>query len=115
MSSLYSYFSLCFRYEKRCKLSTGKDNNTILLDIARSESIGPVTMCRALLKVKFNNLGKDNIAKMLRSPHTIDDPQLAANVAQCICSDSQNGPLIDHRRRVVGEEYETKVSGKKEQ
>lgn len=49
------------------------------------------------------------LSKLMRYPHLIEEPLLSANVAQCLCSDSQDGPLIDLRRRVIGEEYEFKV------
>ncbi|XP_075164787.1 CDAN1-interacting nuclease 1 [Haematobia irritans] len=81
----------------------------ILLDIAREVGIGPVMMCRSLLKVKYHITAKEKLTQMIRSPHLIEDPQLSANVAQCVCSDSQDGPMIDLRRRVLGEEYEFKL------
>lgn len=65
-------------------------------------------MCRSLLKLKYD-FNKMKLSKLMRYPHLIEEPLLSANVAQCLCSDSQDGPLIDLRRRVVGEEYEFKV------
>lgn len=104
-SSLIPYV---FRYEERCSRSHPLDRS-ILLGIARESGIGPVMMCRALLKVKYRITEKVELTQLLRSPHLIEDPQFSANVSQCVCSDSQDGPLIDLRRRVLGEEYEFKV------
>lgn len=96
------------RYNELAKKSP-RDSN-ILLNIAREEKIGPVMMCRTLLKLIYGLNSKMKLSKLLRYPHLIEDSLLAANVTQCLCSDSQDGPLIDLRRRVLGEEYEFKVS-----
>ena len=96
------------RYEQRASKSP-YDNN-ILLNIARNESIGPVVMCRSILKLKYNIQNKVKLTKLMRYPHLIDDPQLSENVVQCLICDSQDGPLIDLKRRAMGEEYEFKVS-----
>ncbi|KAM7356296.1 CDAN1-interacting nuclease 1 [Cochliomyia hominivorax] len=96
------------RYEELCKMFPNNNNN--LLDIARDEGIGPVMMCRSLLKLKYNfKNDKKKLSILMRYPHLINDPQLAANITQCLCSDSNDGPLIDLRRRVLGEEYEYKL------
>lgn len=68
-------------------------------------------MCRLILKLKYNIKAK--LTKVMRYPHLIDDPQLSANVIQCLASDSQDGPLVDLKRRAMGEEYEFKVSNPK--
>lgn len=96
------------RYEERCQSSYPMDRS-ILLNIARECDMGPVMMCRSLLKVKYKITNKVELTQLIRSPHLIDDPMLSANVAQCICSDSTDGPLIDLKRRVLGEEYEFRV------
>ncbi|XP_065360521.1 CDAN1-interacting nuclease 1 [Calliphora vicina] len=95
------------RYEELSMNSPGDSN--ILLNIAREERIGPVMMCRSLLKTKYDFNSKMKLTKLMRYPHLIEDPLLSANVAQCLCSDSQDGPLIDLKRRVLGEEYEFKL------
>ncbi|XP_013113077.1 CDAN1-interacting nuclease 1 [Stomoxys calcitrans] len=95
-------------YEERCQKSSHLDRS-ILLGIAREADIGPVMMCRSLLKVKYKITAKEKLTQLIRSPHLIKDHQFSANVAQCVCSDSQDGPLIALRRRVLGEEYEFKL------
>ncbi|XP_005178421.2 CDAN1-interacting nuclease 1 [Musca domestica] len=95
-------------YEERCQSSYPMDRS-ILLNIARECDMGPVMMCRSLLKVKYKITNKVELTQLIRSPHLIDDPMLSANVAQCICSDSTDGPLIDLKRRVLGEEYEFRL------
>ncbi|XP_073843546.1 CDAN1-interacting nuclease 1 [Musca autumnalis] len=95
-------------YEERCQLTYPMDRS-VLLNIARESDMGPVMMCRSLLKVKYNISNKVELTQLIRSPHLINDPMLSANVAQCICSDSTDGPLIDLKRRVLGEEYEFKL------
>ena len=80
------------------------------MDIARNESIGPVMMCRSILKLKYNIQNKGKLSKLIRYPHLIDDPQLSENVVQCLINDSQDGPSINSKRRAMGEEYELKVS-----
>ncbi|TMW49597.1 hypothetical protein DOY81_005340 [Sarcophaga bullata] len=94
-------------YEQRASKSPYDDN--ILLNIARKECIGPVMMCRSILKLKYNIQNKAKLTKLMRYPHLIDDPLLSENVIQCLISDSQDGPLIDLKRRAMGEEYEFKL------
>lgn len=76
--------------------------------MAIAEKMFPVTLCRNILQEKYQ-LKPRAITKILISTNLIDDPKLAANVVKCLNSDNQDGPLQDMRRRVLGEEYETKV------
>ncbi|XP_017481403.1 PREDICTED: uncharacterized protein C15orf41 homolog [Rhagoletis zephyria] len=82
---------------------------TLLLKIACMEGMSPTTLCRIILLEKYKFEHKSELSRLLKHPHLIEDPKLAANVAQCMCSDSQDGPLVDLRRRILGEEYEFKM------
>ncbi|XP_067613803.1 CDAN1-interacting nuclease 1 [Eurosta solidaginis] len=82
---------------------------TLLLKIACLEAISPMTLCRLILQQKYKFQHKSELSRLLKYPYLIDDAKLAANVAQCMCSDSQDGPLVDLRRRILGEEYEFKL------
>ncbi|XP_011198203.2 CDAN1-interacting nuclease 1 [Bactrocera dorsalis] len=82
---------------------------TLLLKIACLEGMSPMALCRTVLQEKYKFLHKADLSRLLKYPHLIDDPKLAANVIQCMCSDSQDGPLVDLRRRILGEEYEFKL------
>lgn len=55
---------------------------------------------------------KAEIAHLLKYPQLIEDQQLSANIIQCMCSDNQDGPLVDLKRRILGEEYEFKANEK---
>lgn len=101
---LIKYFD---SYEEQA-LARPLDNN-ILLNIAQMEGLSPVVLCRALLQEKYQFETKSELSRIMKYPQLIEDSQLSANVIQCLCSDSQDGPLVDLRRRVVGEEYEVKV------
>uniref|UniRef100_A0A0A1WNP0 CDAN1-interacting nuclease 1 n=1 Tax=Zeugodacus cucurbitae TaxID=28588 RepID=A0A0A1WNP0_ZEUCU len=82
---------------------------TLLLKIACLEGISPMALCRSILQQKYKFEHKSDLSRLLKYPHLIADPKLAANVIQCMCSDSQDGPLVDLRRRILGEEYEFKL------
>ncbi|XP_030387118.1 uncharacterized protein C15orf41 homolog [Scaptodrosophila lebanonensis] len=93
-------------YEDQCHLY--KDN-TLLIRMAVVENMSPVALSRIVLQEKYDLRQKSQISRLLRYPHLIEDPRLAANVQQCLCSDNQEGPITDLRRRIVGEEYELKM------
>ncbi|XP_053953902.1 CDAN1-interacting nuclease 1 [Anastrepha ludens] len=82
---------------------------TLLLKIACLDGMSPTILCRIILQQKYKFKHKSELSRILKYPHLIDDSKLAANVAQCMCSDSQDGPLVDLRRRILGEEYEFKL------
>ena len=73
------------------------------------DGLSPVVLCRAILQEKYQFENKSELSRVMKYPHLIENAELSANVMQCLCSDSQDGPLVDLRRRVVGEEYEVKV------
>eukprot|EP00099_Drosophila_melanogaster_P021558 NP_648806.1 uncharacterized protein Dmel_CG12713 [Drosophila melanogaster] len=84
-------------------------DNALLIRMACAEALNPVALCRMLLQEKYKDRHRSHISQLLRHPHLIDDPKLAANVQQCIVSDNQEGSITDLRRRIVGEEYELKL------
>lgn len=81
-------------------------NNHILVDLAVSECMSPVILGRLVLQEKYKNMQKSDIAELMKKPHLIEDEKLAGNVRQCTLSDNQEGPIVDIRRRCLGEEYE---------
>ncbi|XP_020803230.1 uncharacterized protein C15orf41 homolog [Drosophila serrata] len=84
-------------------------DNDLLIQMACAEGINPITVCRTLLQEKYKLKPRSHISRMLKHPHLIEDPRLAANVQQCLISDNQEGPITDLRRRIMGEEYELKL------
>uniref|UniRef100_A0A1A9WE78 CDAN1-interacting nuclease 1 n=1 Tax=Glossina brevipalpis TaxID=37001 RepID=A0A1A9WE78_9MUSC len=74
--------------------SANSKDSDILLKIAREHGIGPITLCRYILKCKYEMKNKAEISHLLKYPQLIEDHQLSANVIQCICSDNQDGPLL---------------------
>ncbi|KAH8242467.1 hypothetical protein KR032_006988, partial [Drosophila birchii] len=84
-------------------------DNDLLIQMACAEGINPIALCRTLLQEKYKLKHRSHISRMLKHPHLIDDPRLAANVQQCMVSDNQEGPITDLRRRIMGEEYEIKL------
>ncbi|EDW94939.1 uncharacterized protein Dyak_GE22282 [Drosophila yakuba] len=84
-------------------------DNALLIRMACVEALNPVALCRMLLQEKYKARHRSHISQLLRHPHLIDDPRLAANVQQCIISDNQEGSITDLRRRIMGEEYELKL------
>ncbi|XP_037890081.1 CDAN1-interacting nuclease 1 isoform X2 [Glossina fuscipes] len=105
--------ALRWRHESRTlkynKCSSNSKDSDILLKIAREHRVGPVTLCRYILKFKYEMKNKAEIAHLLKYPQLIEDQQLSANIIQCMCSDNQDGPLVDLKRRILGEEYEFKL------
>ncbi|XP_055904329.1 CDAN1-interacting nuclease 1 [Eupeodes corollae] len=84
-------------------------NNNILIDIACSERMSPVILCRIILQERYKDFQKSDIAELMKKPNLIEDEKLAGNVRQCTLSDNQEGPVVDIRRRCLGEEYEVKL------
>ncbi|BFF99465.1 protein C15orf41 homolog [Drosophila madeirensis] len=104
-----------FRHEQRAKklLKTYEKQaplySDIIIRMACAEGTNPVALCRILLQEKYDLRQRLQVSHLLRNPHLISDPRLAANVQQCMFSDNQEGPITDLRRRIVGEEYELKL------
>ncbi|KAH8246203.1 hypothetical protein KR038_004813, partial [Drosophila bunnanda] len=84
-------------------------DNDLLIQMACAEGMNPFALCRTLLQEKYRLKHRSHISRMLKHPHLIEDPLLAANVQQCMISDNQEGPITDLRRRIMGEEYELKL------
>ncbi|KAH8378734.1 hypothetical protein KR009_000991, partial [Drosophila setifemur] len=84
-------------------------DNSLLIRMAVVECLNPVALCRLLLQEKYKFRHRSHVSRLLRHPHLIEDPRLAANVMQCTISDNQMGPITDLRRRIIGEEYELKL------
>ncbi|KAH8406181.1 hypothetical protein KR215_006390 [Drosophila sulfurigaster] len=93
-------------YEEQCHLY---NDNALLIRMASLENISPIALCRILLQEKYDLTQRSHVYRLLKHPHLIQDPRLAANVQQCLYSDNQEGPLTDLRRRIIGEEYEVKL------
>ncbi|XP_037931564.1 CDAN1-interacting nuclease 1-like [Teleopsis dalmanni] len=109
-SQHWRYESLAQKHLKLFQDQTKKnDDPTILIKLAVAERMTPVSLCRSILQEKYKFENKSDLSRLLKYPHLIDDPILCANVMQCICSDIQEGPLVDLRRRIIGEEYEFKL------
>lgn len=71
-------------------------------------------MVRVILNEKYPDALKSELSEMLKNPYVINDPILAANVANCIYCDDKDGPLTNTLRRCVGGvwEEETKKCAK---
>lgn len=69
----------------------------------------PVSLCRILLNIEYSAKPKSVINDMIKNPHTIPDPLLAMNVLNCIYNDNCDGPLVDLKRRTIGEDYEVRL------
>ncbi|XP_017138375.1 protein C15orf41 homolog [Drosophila miranda] len=93
-------------YEEQAHLY---NDNALIIRMACAEGANPVAMCRVLLQEKYDLKQRPQVSRLLKYPHLIKDPQLAANVQQCMYSDNQEGPITDLRRRIIGEEYELKL------
>ncbi|XP_022227703.2 CDAN1-interacting nuclease 1 [Drosophila obscura] len=84
-------------------------DNALIIRMACAEGANPVALCRILLQEKYDLRQRPQVSRLLKYPHLISDPRLAANVQQCMYSDNQEGPITDLRRRIIGEEYELKL------
>lgn len=73
------------------------------------ERCTPVGLCRILLNIEYADQPKSIIAEMIKSPHTIPEPLLSANVLNCLYNDSCDGPITDMVRRTIGEDYEVRL------
>ncbi|XP_031626679.1 protein C15orf41 homolog [Contarinia nasturtii] len=86
-----------------------KGDPFILLQIAIRENFSPVSLCRILLSVEFEGKPKSVTNEMIRNPHQIPDPLLAANVLNCLLNDKSDGPITDLKRQTIGEDYEIRL------
>ncbi|XP_017098344.1 CDAN1-interacting nuclease 1 [Drosophila bipectinata] len=84
-------------------------DDALLIQMSCVECINPVALCRMLLQEKYKSRHRSQVSRLLKNPHLIDEPHLAACVQQCVISDNQEGPITDLRRRLIGEEYEMKL------
>lgn len=98
---------LLAEYNKKVK-STGSLD--VLVKMAISLRIPPVSLCRIILCERFPDKTKSNISKMVRNPDLIKDSLLAANVSYCLFNEIMEGPITDTFRRCIGEEYEAKLA-----
>uniref|UniRef100_A0A1B0BAT7 CDAN1-interacting nuclease 1 n=1 Tax=Glossina palpalis gambiensis TaxID=67801 RepID=A0A1B0BAT7_9MUSC len=68
------------------KCSSNSKDSDILLKIAREHRVGPVTLCRYILKFKYEMKNKAEIAHLLKYPQLIEDQQLSANIIQYLAT-----------------------------
>lgn len=90
------------------KSAAPKDD--IILRMAADLKFSPISLCRQLLAEKYKTTHKKEATKLLKNPNLIPDLTLAVNVLKCQMNDNLDGPVTDHIRRFVGEEYEVLVS-----
>ncbi|XP_058460189.1 CDAN1-interacting nuclease 1 [Malaya genurostris] len=93
-------------YNKNAKTTGALD---VLLKMAISLRIPPLSLCRIILLKKYPDKAKSDISEMIRNPDLIQDSLLGANVGYCIYSENMEGPITDTIRRCIGEEYEVKL------
>lgn len=94
------------RYHQRSKAIS---DPFTLLDIAIRENFSPVSLCRILLSIEYEDKPKSVTNEMMRNPHLIPDPLLALNVLNCLHNDKSDGPLTDLKRHTIGEDYEVRL------
>ncbi|XP_058831281.1 CDAN1-interacting nuclease 1 [Topomyia yanbarensis] len=93
-------------YARKSKATKSLD---VLLKMAISLRIPPLSLCRIILLKKYPSKAKSDITEMIRNPDLIQDSLLGANVGYCIYNENMEGPITDTIRRCIGEEYEMKL------
>lgn len=79
------------------------------MEMAIREHFSPVSLCRIILSIEFEDKPKSVTNEMMRNPQMIPDPLLAWNVLNCIYNDKSDGPLTDMKRQAIGEDYEVQL------
>ncbi|XP_055534979.1 CDAN1-interacting nuclease 1 [Wyeomyia smithii] len=93
-------------YNKKVKTTGSLD---VLLKMAVSLRIPPLSLCRIILLKRFPDTTKSEVSEMIRNPDLIKDSLLGANVGYCMYNENMEGPITDTIRRCIGEEYEVKL------
>lgn len=81
----------------------------IILHMAIRERYPPISFCRILLNIEYADRPKSMISEMIKNPHVIPDRMLGANVLNCLYNDISEGPIVDLKRRTIGEDYEVRL------
>ncbi|XP_057339242.1 CDAN1-interacting nuclease 1-like [Microplitis mediator] len=96
-------------YEQYIEARQSEQRPGIIVGLAATESLPPVSLARVILERHFSNVSRKFISRYLQNTTLIEDPDLAYEIYLCVLYDDKNGFISDSFGKAIGIECELKL------